>query len=105
MALSTLMEDCIWVRVYFLLSDSALPHSEPRVVDLTLAQLYTDTDHHQVCLDPFHVSYWGKDRECNGKRLCHYHLDYLDLTRVFWQVSMVFDPTSYLLGIRERDSH
>ena len=105
MVLSALVENCVWVRVYFLLSNSALPYPKSRVVDLALAQLYEDTDYHQVCLDPFHISYWGKNREYNGKHLHHYHLDYLDLIRVFWQVLMVFDPASCLLGIGERDSY
>jgi len=91
--------------VYFLLSDSTLPYPESKAADLALAQLYADTDCHQVCLDLFHVFYWEKDRECDGKCLRHHHLDHLDLIRVFWQVSMVFDPASCLLGIRERNSH
>jgi len=105
MALSTLVENCVWVGVYFLLSYSTLPHPELRAVDLALAQLYADTNHHQVCLDLFHVFYWEKDRECDGKCLCHHHLDHLDLIRIFWQVLIVFDPVSCLLGIRERDSY
>jgi len=104
-ALSALVENYVWIRVYLLSSDSALPYPKSRAVDLALVQLYVNTDYHQVCLDPFHISYWGKNREYNGKRLHHHHLDYLDLIRVFWQVLMVFDPASCLLGIGERDSY